>query len=61
MFYTKYFVKKLTTISYNFFFITKFISIFYNKKTQNKIDKKYKFFLVALILKKLKYLVLILN
>jgi len=44
VFYTKYFTKKLVAITCNFFFSTKFVSIFYEKEDQNKIDRKYEFF-----------------
>jgi len=44
VFYTKYFVKTLAAISYNFFFITKFISIFYQKIFKTKLAGNMSFF-----------------
>jgi len=43
VFYTKHFAKKLTTISCNFFFITKFISISYTK-LKKKLAENMSFF-----------------
>jgi len=47
VFYTKYFVRKLVTISCNFFFVKKKLQVFLKKKIQNKIERKYEFFLVV--------------
>jgi len=44
--YTKYFEKKMRTILYKLFFITKFINIFYEKNFKNKTNRKYEFVLL---------------
>jgi len=44
VFYTKYFIKNLTVIPCNFFFITKFISISYKKKIKTKLAENMNFF-----------------
>jgi len=46
VFYTKYFAKILIAISYNFFFITKFVSIFYKKNFKTKLAGNINFFLI---------------
>jgi len=43
VFYTKYFIKKLLVISYKYFFITKFVNIFYEKNFKTKLTKNINF------------------
>jgi len=45
VFYTKYFEKKLTAISYNFFFITKFYKYFLKKRFKTKLAGNMSFFI----------------
>ena len=44
MFYTKYFARKLVTISCKLFFLTKFVNISYKKNFKTKLIRNMSFF-----------------